>query len=303
MGLKDKKPEVVYLIYRKGLMGLSSVLGGVLGHLKIAEESGLIPVVDMETYPTYYSESAPVFGTRNAWEYYFDPVSSISPKDAYRSHDWIDSLGNFPHDITSTRFSEESWMKETYDKYICLRPETQSALNQYRNRIEPGSKTLGVHFRGTDMKTEPHHPLPPSKAQMFRKIDYHLSESDFDGVYLVTEDESYVESFLRRYGSERLKFLGIPREGKVKIFKEYPRSNHRYLQGLESLIETHLLAECGGIICGHSGQSEFALLLANHHQRVVEKIYNGVVPGNKFLAKYAYLVKSRAPRGLGGFKR
>lgn len=71
-----------YIIYASG-GGFNSILGHVLGHLKIAEDAGYTPFVDMELHSNYYSEDNAVLGTRNVWEYFFLPVSSATRAEVY----------------------------------------------------------------------------------------------------------------------------------------------------------------------------------------------------------------------------
>lgn len=44
----------------------------VLGHIAIADKLGMLPFVDMQNYPSLYSEDDYVNGTLNSWEYYFN---------------------------------------------------------------------------------------------------------------------------------------------------------------------------------------------------------------------------------------
>jgi hypothetical protein len=291
---------VHYIIYANG-GGFNSILARVLGHIRIAEKNGYTPFVDMELHGNYYSEFTPVLGTRNVWEYYFEPVSLATRSEAYANGRFVDSEGVFPHSIMGSLFSEEAWLLEVFKKYIRLRPETQAALNLARDSVNIGPRVLGVHFRGTDMRTEPSHPLPPTLKQTFKRIDNLLNSANIDRLFLVSEAESYVKSFVQRYG-KRLSFLDVSRQSKVNVFVERPRKNHRYLLGLENLIETQLLAECGGLVCGYSGLSEMAHLLGRENFITVDKIWNGRVPeGPKLATKYTWSYRRAVPRILGGF--
>ena len=152
------------------------------------------------------------------------------------------------------------------------------------------------------MRNAPHHPMPPTESQVFRRVDYCLDQLGFDRIFLVSDHEEYVESFSRRYG-DRLRYLDVARSGKSDIYHEYPRPMHRYLLGLEVLTETHLLSECGGLISGYSGVSEMADVLSRGKYRHLEKIWNGRVRGGRFGAKYLWSYRSRMPPFVGGFKK
>lgn len=281
---------------------MNSILARVLGHLKIADDNGWTPFVDMESHDNYYTELGAIHGSKNVWEYYFEPVSIVSQEEAYRSGDWIDSGGGFPHGVLNPLFSGEPWLPKMWKKYIRFRPETQAAIQDQKQKrgVFLGPEVLGIHFRGTDMRTQAGHPLPPTEKQIFRRIDECLDSNGFDNLFLVTEAEIYVRAFSQRYG-KRLSYLDILRQGEVDIFVSRPRTNHRYILGLENIIETSLLSECGGLVSGYSGISEMAQVL-NRDFRVVDKIWNGRVPRYpKLVSKNIWSYRQRAPRILGGF--
>ena len=52
-------------------------------------------------------------------------------------------------------------------------------------------KILGIHFRGTDQKTAPRHPLPATKKQMTNLIDSLNSKHNYDKIFLATEEKDY----------------------------------------------------------------------------------------------------------------
>ena len=294
-------PKIHYVIYSSS-GGMNSILARVLGHLKIAETNGWIPFVDMERNSNYYSELEQIHGSRNVWEYYFQPVSSVSPAAVYAGGDWLDSAGRFPHEVMTPLFSDVQWIPEVWKKHIRLRPETHSAIDESEKNVYIGPEVLGIHFRGTDMRTFPGHPMPPTEKQMFRRVDAHLNDGSFTKLFLVTEAESYVQLFANRYG-KRLSYLDVARQGKEDIFRSRPRKNHRYLLGLENIVETHLLSRCGGLVSGYSGMSEMAQVLSRD-LKTVDKIWNGRVPPRpKFVANRVWSYRASVPRILGGFKR
>lgn len=292
-----------YLIYRHG-GGFNSILAGVLGHLKICNDKGFRPYVDMKRYPGTYSETSPVHGTANMWEYYFEPVSELDENDFNfdQKSSFVDSEGRFPSEVINALFEGTPWLMDIYDRYITLKPESLQAISKAREVLNLSRNYLGVHFRGTDMRHEAYHPLPPSEKQMFRRIDNALNNHFFSGIYLVTDHEQYLRAFKKRYGS-RIFSLSVQRSNDLDHFKIYPRNNHRYLLGLESQIETNLLAECGGLICGYSGVSEMAIELSRGNFRFLDKVWNGRNGGGLFARRHLWNYRNRAPRALGGFKR
>jgi len=292
---------VYYVIYRELGTGFNSMLSGVLGHLHICDSRGWIPVIDMQSHRGTYSEDFPVLGTSNMWEYYFNPVSQVDLPSVYEKEGWIDSQGRYPHEVLDSLISGTPWILEVFDKYISLRDESLEALERARQEIDVSREVLGVHFRGKEMRTAPNHPMPPTEQQMFRRIDDALENRGFERIYLVSEGVDYVESFMNRYGG-RISVLDVSRSGPTNVYLEYPRPMHRYRLGLEVLVETHLLSECGGLISGYSGVSEMAHVLSRGYYRHMDKVWNGRVKGGALGAKYLWDFRSKAPRLLGGFK-
>ena len=74
---KLNKNQIFYVIQRFRGGGMFSNLNYVIHHLRIANDLGCIPVIDMQNFPTKYNETNPIKGTRNAWEYFFYPINSI----------------------------------------------------------------------------------------------------------------------------------------------------------------------------------------------------------------------------------
>ena len=67
--------KCIYVIrIRKENLGLMGYYMAILGHIKKAESKKYIPVVDMKNYKNTYLKESEV-GKKNAWEYYFCPVS------------------------------------------------------------------------------------------------------------------------------------------------------------------------------------------------------------------------------------
>lgn len=295
-------PPVLYRIWREDGAGFNSILSSVLGHLHIAEKHGWTPVIDLETHATVYSEDVPVNGSRNVWEYYYAPVSSASVADLQEAYRVLDTGGRYPHEVMNPLFSQTPWLLDVYDRNVHLKPEIVIELERARLEVEISRRALGVHFRGKEMRNALHHPAPPTLGQAFARVDKLLDGDSYDFVYLVTEGWEYLDAFVNRYGS-RIRSLNVARSGNTNVYHEYPRDLHRFKLGLEVLIETQLLAECGGLVCGYSGVSEMSIVLSRGHYKDVQKIWNGRIRGGRLGAKYLWPYRNRTPRFLGGFRK
>ena len=288
-----------YKIWAQG-GGFNSILARVIGHLKIAEELSLTPFILMGRENYYYDES---IGISNVWDYYFEPVSNVDVDAVNRSADFVDSQGRFPFELMPPLFGGEEWMTDIWSKYIRLNGASIEFINSLENQVGPvGSNSLGVHFRGSDMRVTPNHPVPPTLNQIFSAIDHFLETGRYSCIFLVTESEDYHQEFSRRYG-DLIQSCDVARLGRGSdIYKEFPRPQHRYLLGFEALAETLLLAKCGSLVCGYSGTSEMARVIGRHSISDVHAIWNGRNPRFSSLARIWWNVKLITPISLGGIR-
>ena len=119
----------------------------VLNHLKFVVH-GFVPI-DMKNYPTIYNEKNKIFKSYNSWDYYFEPVSKSSLKDAYRN-------GKI---ITCSSFNYKNFelcsnnIKKIYKKYIKIKKIYSTEAYKFVNKFIKLNKVLAVHYRGTSYKT------------------------------------------------------------------------------------------------------------------------------------------------------
>ena len=289
-----------YVIWRTYGAGFWSIVASTLAHCDIAEERNLVPVVDMKNHPTVYQEENPISGTQNSWEYYFEQPAGRS----------IEELGRNPFvtDGTIPRGYPREIGHETYrnlwTRYARLKPHIHSKITSTIGRLAISPTTLGVHFRGQEMRTAIGHKFPPTLSQMNSAISYVLENYDFDKILLVTEAQQYVDAFRKKWGNRivpsptfRLRYRNSYR------VKQPPRENHRFELGFEALQDAHLLAACGGYICGHSGLSEAALLMSEKPFNPHVRISQGRNSFRPYVAPWMWYAKVLAPPALGGFRR
>lgn len=289
---------IPYVIWRKG-GGFFSTLSSVLGHLRMAERLRLEPVVDFQNYPTFYNESEPIHGTMNAWEYYFAPVSSLSLSDAYDYPVLYLSSGKHPSDTVQS-VSKDPDLLTYYEKYVKLNQPTSDYVASSMVDVGVSDRTLGVHFRGGEMRRAPFHPYPPTKRQMLGEISRAFETGLFENVLLVTEQKDYLDFFSKHLGS-RLLVTDSFRAYRRNPYRINPRRNHRYLLGLEILRDVHLLSRCGGILSGNSNVSEMARLLNRGQYHLDSQIRNGHNSGRRVWSRVSWYLRAIAPSGAGGF--
>ena len=292
--------NVYYIIWRKG-GGFFSILSSVLCHLQIAESLGFIPVVDFENFASTYSENQQINGSHNMWEYYFEPIHNASLDEVYKSGNFVITDGRHPAGSVMSVSQDESLL-DTFHKYVVLNSTTLAALNSAKQQVEIDEFTLGIHFRGQEMRRARGHPFPPTLQQVFSNTDLLLTRSGFKRIFLVTDGLEYEKGFIKRYGS-LVQTLPHYRRFRKNSYKIYPRMNHRFLLGQEILVDTLLLAECNSLISGSSNVSEMAILLNANRYNINCQIRNGTNSQSIFLAPFLWQMKSRIPTQFGGFDK
>jgi len=294
----NKNPDKVFYVIWADLMGSGffSYFSHVLCHLKLAELSGMIPVIDFKNFKTLYNEAAPVHDTENSWEYYFKPVSQFNLDEVYESKNVFFCNGKYPASM-SYSITQVNGLNEIYNKHIFVRNYIEDILKEYSEKFN--SKILGIHFRGQEMQFAPGHSFPPTEQQMIKYTDEIIEKYNIENLFLVTEEQAYLDLFIKRYGA-RVLYTDSYRTYGINAYNFNPRDKHRYLLGLNVLVDAYLLSMCAGILCGDSNVSEFARFVNNRKFEFVYNIRNGVNSSNKLIARYLYRVKKRLPSSWGG---
>ena len=294
----DANPDkVFYVIWRDSLgSGFFSNFTQVLSHIRYAEGLKMTPVVDFENFRTLYNVDEAVHGTRNAWEYYFEPVSPYSLAEVYRSKKVIFSSGSRPYGL---RLADSAEYREFVDRHIRLQPWVEERIARWSGEFS-GHRVLGIHFRGKEINTSAGHAFGPTVEQVIRHTDDLLDRFDLERIFLVTEEAAFVEPLRSRYG-DRLFMTDAFRAKKVNSYNLSPRPRHRYLLGLEILADALLLSRSRVILCSHTGVAIHAVRMAENLD-FVRVIDNGVNCRNHLLAHYSYPVRRIMPKSLGGLR-
>ena len=197
--------------------------------------------------------------------------------------------------------SHDQSLLDTFRNYVVPNPATLEALASAREKVVIDQFTLGIHFRGQEMRRARGHPFPPTLKQVFELADQMLENGSVTRNFLVTEGAEYEKAFRRRYG-QLLQTLPNYRRFRKNSYSIEPRVNHRYLLGQEILIDTILLSECDSLISGSSNVSEMAILLNSNKYSVNHQIRNGTNSRNIFLAPFLWYFRNMMPSSYGGFK-
>lgn len=302
----DKNPDkIFYVIWRDFLgSGFFSNFTQVLSHIKAAEHLGMIPVVDYQNFKTLYNEKEEINGSSNAWEYYFKQVSPYSLDEVYQSKKVFFCNGEPPKKAvfanleaeTDNNFYNGDSYKKFVEKHIHLQDAVKTELKKYDHFFD--RRILGIHFRGKEMNVAQLHHFAPTVEQMFRYTDEILEKYKIERIFFVSEEKDYLDLFIKKYG-DKVVYSDSFRVAKVNAYNlKNPRPQHRYLLGLDALIDAILLSKCNGLLFGASGLSQHSQRIGNHE--FVYHINNGINHKKWYIAKFAFRVRKLLPTKFGG---
>lgn len=239
-----------------------SNLWAVTGFLAWADRNGYTPVVDFTTVsPMNYWVSE---DKRDAWTEYFEPVSGLDLAQVLKAQDYL-VYEDRPDDFPISEYSQDPNYRALFNNRIRLSAEMEHFVSQWREMLTQAGKSLGVHFRGTDMKVAKSHWAPPTTFQMTKLIDIALNRSHFDSIFVASEDEGNLENLRKRYGSLVVTTDSFRTRKKFKLSRmDSPVLQWRYLLGKQVIRDTWLLGACSGLVSGHSNVSEHAQVIADN---------------------------------------
>lgn len=248
--------------------GFFAVFRRTLNGLFFSDYINAIPYI-YYTPDFMYHEKDEINGTSNPFEYYFEPVSSILVDEVTQSklvieysngnNQLAESINNnyglyhhIPYYIQDEYIEA---MGSVMGKYIHLNKPTYKYIYESIARIIRTKKTLAVHARGTDFRKQyKFHPNMVQPSDYFPIIDEAMKNSNFQQIFLATDDNDILTLFKKRYKGMLVYyddvFRGNSSEGihTTNILREH----HHYLLGREVLRDMYTLASCDGFIAGMS---------------------------------------------------
>lgn len=286
---KMNPDQYVYSMNAKDI-GFCGEIMLVLGWLSYAEVFHLTPVIDWSRNCRYL-EDTPVNGTRNAFEYYFEPVSEISYMDIDQYYNVVYSTWNQIGMISPDKSLDVRAYRNRqffigqcsalYKKYIRLNQTTKAYLDEnLKKRF--CKRTLGVHVRGTDFKVGfDGHPVCIPGEDYIKSAGRLLDKYGYENIFLATDSLEAVELFRKEFGSMLVYYEDVMRsDGNVGVHGlENERKNHHYLLGLEVLRDVYTLAACDSLLAGMSNVSfaaQYIKLSEEEEFRATEILDHGI---------------------------
>ena len=271
----------------------------VLNHLKICKKFNFIPIVDMENFPTIYNEKTKFKNTKNAWNYYFQNLNEYTLNDVYKSKNVLITDNKFFH-FFSYNIDKDQEISEILRNEIKINNYLKKSYKKVEKEIK-NKNVLGIHFRGTSYKRSAGHPLPATKKQMYEITKEIIKKNKLDKIFLVTEEQNYLEFFKEKFGNKVFFLNSSYRSDKNDAFKIYPRNLHRYKLGREAIIEAMLLSSCKYFVYLCSNISSASIGFNIESKQVRYEIDNGFNSKNIIISQFYWYIKKIMPKTFGGF--
>ena len=216
LGNRNEDKTIVLLDYPCFFEGLVSIMKWTYSHIEWLSEKGFIPVVHLHTLPNQYLNSE----EENMWEYFFEPVSDISIKEAYESKNVISAADNgIILGENKINPYQEKWISRPlkfneFNKIIKVNAETEKYMEEEMPKeFHKGARVLGVVMRGTGFRKEVAEKwhkewrMDIVDAQLFlQACNYYKDELKCEYIFVATEDAEYFE-MVQKFFTDGLLFV------------------------------------------------------------------------------------------------
>jgi hypothetical protein len=231
--------------------GFFSTFFGVLNHLSWAKKNRKIPVVYWDKNCLYYVPEG-FMGSNNAWEYYFEPVSSECYQEGDRLHTTFhDPDFNLITTITSPKEGYSCVLTEEHRKnvytiineFVRTKPYIKTIVTDFQLEHHMDTIfTVGIHLRGTDkgMEAEGIDPLVILETANAYVRDNNIVSYQF----FVATDEERLLDLAKTVLNGKVLYTDAVRSTTNNALHYATEGVNRAQLGLEVLVEALLFASC-----------------------------------------------------------
>lgn len=265
------KPAIYVIRRRPPGGGLFSNVNHVLQGIEYAKYNHLTPIVDMQNYWTSYSQRPSFNSSKNAWDYFFEPISNIKIENIEKYQHLFLSKGDriLPSSPLADRglsFVLDRKMlleyNRLYTENIKLNKPTQEFINRVKEFLIWEKSSIGVSYRGTDyvFNQPTGHARQPSFSHLLSRLETKLEQNCFSRLFVSTEDNEARNIINSAYSKTVYKEF---RDQKTMEKLVSDRHNHskQTIGALGYLAEVYLLSECLSITCSIANGSATALMI------------------------------------------
>jgi len=230
--------------------GFFAELTTVIRHIKKVRDENKSIYIDWNKSNSLYYD---IDYGENVWEYFFEKIDGhLTPEIDYILNDYI-----------PIKPIEGLNVRETFNKIyidnIKLNQQTKNIIEQNLKLVN--NKTLGLHLRKTDkfLGSFFNEPMsaPIEDELVFNIVDEKLN--NHNKIFLATDCSQTYNKFKTRYGNLVINLDRIRGNGTQSIHTSNREKG--YKKGLECLIDSYILSNCGFLIRSTSNLSSFSMFL------------------------------------------
>jgi hypothetical protein len=250
--------------------GTFSMFFHVLGLLRQAEALDLVPIVYFNRLVCYWSESG-FEGKRNAWDYFFLPVSPLSLEQLGFDLHQLENLdvGALRSVVGNSAVVSDDYLAEDIgyggkvdhrqrmicadlvDRYVRIQPQLSARIEEFHHQHLAGRFVIGVHYRGTDKIVEAA-PAPYESYQ--RSLDLQITFIPSARIFVATDCKLFLDWLEHRYGDRVMCIKAIRSHDGKPVHFGCPQS------GAEAVVDVVLLSRTHHFIHGESNVSAAVLV-------------------------------------------
>lgn len=245
-----KKKKLQYAVISPSYsVGMFSHFFTVLGFLDYYDKERFAGVkIDFGRQGLYYDKE---WGP-NWWGYYFEPIEVGNMKNGeqktFRRRECIFQS------YRATSLISRQRAYELIQKYVKVKPEIASEIDQFVNEYFTAPFVIGVHYRGTDKITTGEAGFV-SYDTIIQKVVEVVKEYDLTDykVYVATDETNFL-NYIQRHFPEQVVYQEATRSStKTPI---HLKSKNPYQIGKEAVIDALLLSKCDYLIRTSSNLSQ-----------------------------------------------
>lgn len=263
-----------------------------LQQLRFAEIHGLKPVVNFNEPHNHFFE---VGYSINTWENYFEPVTDLDSNSlgqlngeevTFIDHKYHDRPGNETDPPEMDELNTKIWFENNRarraaltKKYIKPKAFILEIVNDFYEEFMIDSDVLGVHIRGTDKEVDQKGKKYQDQEELVRKIrpdeyflyiDEYLSAHSEAKIFVATDQQQYLDSFIEHYGERIISNTVMRSTSSEPLFRLDKGS--KFQRGLEVMCDALILSRCDYLIKSWSNVGEAAICF-NPSIPVVDVMY------------------------------
>jgi len=258
------------LIATRAGCGLWSMFFQVVGLIRYAERHGLEPVVYFNDATCWWTHDG-YNGSRNAWEYFFEPVGAISAADLFGTRDRrrlehasvAELQSAFPHDLVMSdyildcvgHYDHTEPQRQEYAAIVERRIRVRGAVLAKLDRATIETLSCGataVHYRGTDKYREsPRQSVHEYYAALQQRVD------PSHKFFVATDDMPFLRWITGTYGDRVLCTNAVRSHDGTALHMGAHRGPR---QAEECLLDVLLMAGCQHLVHGNSSVTNGVLV-------------------------------------------